>query len=682
MKLILSAIATHFLGTTFTYVMGIRNAGLWDIGHAVIPALPGLALTCNVITSIAPIVTGFAEKYMALEMYATLTCMRGLIMCFTILPSIHAVHLPLNMFIGHNRDLIFSGHTAFVASWILQRPTRLTLSYGAVHAVIMLAARQHYTIDVVLAWVFAYLVRRVPQTKISLRLALPEDDPGDLQKRVWVDELQQYRAGHQAPETNVTLVARNGDRLVGYISVSPPSSETSIDRHFGMQMTRDDEYEIRALTVHPGQRRRGIAKALMYAALRYVEASGGENIAILAREQVLGMYESLGFEPVPDGRVRVGGVRYVLARSSTASLRARFGDERPRADFSWDLPFDVERIGSCFHGGGTSLEALGATSFISADVLDAWYPPSPDVVGAVTTHLAESMHTTPPSGAPELTNAIATSRGVEANSILVGPGSSDLIYRCFIHWLSPESNVLLLDPTYGEYAHVLERVIGCKVTRYRPDGDPSVLETLAAGMDLVVIVNPNSPTGIWTDLTDVLPRLSAHRVWIDETYVEYAGANRSVEAFAATSMNTIVCKSMSKIYGLSGLRLAYLCASPMMLEAIRARTPPWNVSRLAQLAGVAAFTEGSRLYYESKIQETHGLRERMIDAMEALGITCFRGCANFIMFRVASPQEFVDACARRGVFIRTVDDASFVRVAVKDEVTNAAMIAVFKTLVL
>ena len=72
----------------------------------------------------------------------------------------------------------------------------------------------------------------------------------------------------------------------------------------------------------------------------------------------------------------------------------------------------------------------------------------------------------------------------------------------------------------------------------------------------------------------------------------------------------------------------------------------------------------------------------MIDAMEALGITCFRGCANFIMFRVASPQEFVDACARRGVFIRTVDDASFVRVAVKDEVTNAAMIAVFKSLVL
>jgi histidinol-phosphate/aromatic aminotransferase/cobyric acid decarboxylase-like protein len=72
-----------------------------------------------------------------------------------------------------------------------------------------------------------------------------------------------------------------------------------------------------------------------------------------------------------------------------------------------------------------------------------------------------------------LIETIARRRGVQPENILPGAGSSDLIFRALRHWLTPRSHALILDPTYGEYAHVLERVIGCTVDRLtlRPEND-------------------------------------------------------------------------------------------------------------------------------------------------------------------------------------------------------------------
>ncbi len=102
------------------------------------------------------------------------------------------------------------------------------------------------------------------------------------------------------------------------------------------------------------------------------------------------------------------------------------------------------------------------------------------------------------------------------------------MYLALRHWLKPSSRALILDPTYGEYAHVLERVIGCRVDRLelrRTDGYAVEPRHLAAQLrrdyDLVVLINPNSPTGKHIR-RDVLERLIAEapnqtRFWIDET---------------------------------------------------------------------------------------------------------------------------------------------------------------------
>jgi hypothetical protein len=165
---------------------------------------------------------------------------------------------------------------------------------------------------------------------------------------------------------------------------------------------------------------------------------------------------------------------------------------------------------------------------------------------------------------------------------------------------------LLLDPTYGEYAHILD-MIKCHVTKFALnetyDIDIQALRAASVGCDLVVLVNPNSPTGRWADLMAVLPHIAC-TVWVDETYIEFAG-DVSVETYAASSTNVIVCKSMSKVYALSGIRVAYACGSPIHFAAIKARTPPWNVSRLAQSAGIAALSNDSMSYYTARIKESH-----------------------------------------------------------------------------
>src|SRR5262249_7109819 len=139
---------------------------------------------------------------------------------------------------------------------------------------------------------------------------------------------------------------------------------------------------------------------------------------------------------------------------------------------------------------------------INADVLDAWFPPSPRVLAVLHEHLAWLLRTSPPTACDGFIETVASVRGVAPENVLPGGGSSDLIFRAFTHWVSPSSRVLILDASYGEYAHVLEQVIGCGVDRLglsRDDYYQVALERLETALadeyDLAVLVNPNSPTG-------------------------------------------------------------------------------------------------------------------------------------------------------------------------------------------
>ncbi len=530
---------------------------------------------------------------------------------------------------------------------------------------------------------------------------------------VYASELGQHRENSERrlsdglDADNAYIVARSGEALVGFISITRPGAHLSIDKYF----TRAElpfpidahTYEVRLLTVVEPRRRSHVAGLLMYAAFRWVDAHGGDRVVGIGRREVMKLYERSGLRRTGSTPTS-GAVTYELMHATVAELRERCAAERPLLDrlgaqTEWQLPFPFRRPEGCFHGGAF-FEGIGERfddlsrrhRVINADVIDAWFPPAPGVIEALQRELPWLLRTSPPVDCRGLVEAIAHARGVDPMHLLPGAGSSDLIFRALRHWLTSRSRVLLLDPTYGEYAHVLERVVGCTVDRLAlapAEGfavhEGRLVAALARGYDLAVLVNPNSPTGrhLPRERMEAILRTVPERtrVWIDEAYVEFAGPGESLERFAVVSKHVIVCKSMSKVYALSGARVAYLCAAAHQLEAFRAITPPWVIGLPSQVAAVRALEDPD--YYAARYRETSVLRDELGTMLRGVGIEPLPGIANFLLCRLppgAPPApDFVQACREQGLFIRDAGSMGaalgerFVRIAVKDSETNRRM---------
>jgi len=341
------------------------------------------------------------------------------------------------------------------------------------------------------------------------------------------------------------------------------------------------------------------------------------------------------------------------------------------------------------HGGdffaaiGVDLRTLErASDVVSADVLDAWYDPAPRILAAIRKDLEFLVRTSPPTHAEGLQTAISASRHVPESNLLVGSGTSSLMYACFPHLVNPGDKVVLLDPMYGEYRHIFENVIPCQVRSFELEAsegfevDVDRLAAFAQEAKLVVLVNPNSPTGRCVPLSqirrllDQLPAIT--RVWIDETYIDFLPGNESLEPFVAEDPRIIVAKSMSKFYSLSGLRLGYLAMESKLVDVLEVTNPPWSVGLLAQLAGILALEDP---YYEDRSVETRGLRSRLVGGLSALGLEVFPSDANFVLCRLpdGSAKDLVSRCAEVGVFLRDCGSISarfedrYVRIAVKPQ---------------
>jgi histidinol-phosphate/aromatic aminotransferase/cobyric acid decarboxylase-like protein/N-acyl-L-homoserine lactone synthetase len=565
-------------------------------------------------------------------------------------------------------------------------------------------------------------LRRESKSRFSVTLATIEDreEIYRIRHEVYASELGQHvensasRLQDKLDNYNSYVIVKVAGEVLGFVSITPPGKGPySLDKYFERDelpiQFHDKLYEIRLLTVLDSHRNRELSLLLIYTAYRWVEAHGGTHVVGIGRREVLQLYQRVGLQ-VAGPSVRAGVVTYDLMHAKIGRLAERakeYSDivERIESRTDWCLDFPMRKSAACFHGGAF-FDALGDTfktlerreSVINADVLDAWFPPAPAVMQALSEHLPWLLRTSPPTACEGLIRTIAKCRHVKDENILPGAGSSDLIFRALRQWLDKNSRVLILDPTYGEYNHVLERVIGCHVDRFQLSWDEDFrldmdrLDiALSAGYDLVVLVNPNSPTGQHVSreqLEPLLIRTSVQtRVWVDETYVDYVGSAQSLETFAASSENVIVCKSMSKVYALSGARVGYLCAGAHQLEALRAVTPPWVVSLPAQVAAVKALEDSG--YYTARCAETRTLREQLAGGLSALGWFVLPSVANFLLCELPADgldaSELIMLCREQGLYLRdpgsmgNMPSKQLVRIAVKDAETNQRMVDIIKS---
>jgi histidinol-phosphate/aromatic aminotransferase/cobyric acid decarboxylase-like protein len=567
----------------------------------------------------------------------------------------------------------------------------------------------------------------VPDKIIEISIASNTDRKKiyHLRHDVFSSELMQHSENElkilrdKLDDFNTYITAKINNEIVGFISITPPDENNySIDKYFNrtdLPFKIDDGlYEMRILTVVKAYRGKPIALALMWGAFRWIESNSGTGIMAIGRTKVLDMYTKLGFKAMGN-QIKSGKVMFELLYGNVKSLSTFIEDNYKQLFLKlekqciWNLKISFFKPTNCYHGG-TFFDAIGnqfdnlskRKKIINADVLDAWFNPSPKVIKELETHLSWICKTSPPTDCSGMATSIARLRGVKTKNILPGAGSSDLIFMAFREWLTPLSRVLILDPTYGEYAHVLENIIGCRVDRIHLIKDKNYVldsETLLSksknNYDLIVIVNPNSPTGQQISrkkLENAVKQIPiTTRIWIDETYIEYSGKNQSLEMFAVKSRNIIICKSMSKMYALSGLRSAYLCASAYQLEKLKSISPPWAVSLPAQIAAVIAMKDVE--YYEKCYEETHSLRNEFAKELTMINsIEVIQTIANFILCQLPktgpTAEVVVSKCKEKGLYIRDISNMGTsigkhtIRIAIKDRETNQRMLKILRQVLL
>lgn len=198
-----------------------------------------------------------------------------------------------------------------------------------------------------------------------------------------------------------------------------------------------------------------------------------------------------------------------------------------------------------------------------------------------------------------LVQAIATHEQVPASYILCGNGAADLIYT---YCAALRRTTVEPAPTFAEYGLGLAQV-GCRVERYflhqaqNFDLDERFLSFLEEKAGGGIPLHPNNPTGRLLPLPLlewILQGCAAWgaRVFLDECFLDLTEDGVSAKALLAAHPELLILKAFTKSYGMAGIRLGYcLCADSALLHRMASASQPWNVSSLAQSAGVAALTE-------------------------------------------------------------------------------------------
>jgi threonine-phosphate decarboxylase len=292
--------------------------------------------------------------------------------------------------------------------------------------------------------------------------------------------------------------------------------------------------------------------------------------------------------------------------------------------------------------------------------------------------------------AETLTKALAASHDLDPHSILVGNGSTQLIYL-LARVLAPQ-RALIVAPSFSEHAATLQRS-GAQINHVilRPPSFALSLErlqkTLTQGCDVLVLTNPNSPTGTLLPRAELeqVVRMCHHphtRLVVDEAFVDWV-EEASLKHQAEYSPHVVVLRSLTKFFALPGLRVGYLVAQPRLIARLRAQMEPWSVNAIAQeVARVclqdAAFPQRSRAFMERE-RTWLSAQLRTIE-----GLRPFPSHANFLLVKVTQPGVFAAEVVRRlaedNLLVRDCGNfvglgKRFFRVAVRTRSENRRLLA-------
>lgn len=302
---------------------------------------------------------------------------------------------------------------------------------------------------------------------------------------------------------------------------------------------------------------------------------------------------------------------------------------------------------------------------------------------------AEGVARYPDAASTALRAAIARSTGAEADCIIVGNGSEDLIGALFRAIIRAGDHVVTICPSFGlhEFGAL---TFGARVTKlpFEPGWSfpvEAMKAELRSAPRLLIFSSPSNPAGpaIREDEFRAIVDAAdpATLICFDEAYVEFIDPQHRFDALgilAASGKPHIVLRTFSKAYGLAGARVGYgIASAPAMIRALMKTRNPFGVNAMAAAGAIEALADTAHL--DRVLKDAATERARVADALAAKGYACAPSQTNFVFFDTRQPaHDFAEGLRRAGILIKAWQEAPFqtwARVTMGTAAENDAFLA-------
>lgn len=284
------------------------------------------------------------------------------------------------------------------------------------------------------------------------------------------------------------------------------------------------------------------------------------------------------------------------------------------------------------------------------------FGPSPMAIAAAERAL-KVAHLYPDGGCHDLRNKIAQTRGISADSVIIGNGSNEIIELLGHAFLRPGLEVVMGAQAFIVYK-LVAKMFGATPVEVPMPGYVHDLEAMAAAVTartrLLFVASPNNPTGMANseaDLLQLAENLPEHViVCFDEAYAEYLDQAPDLRQAIQAGRKVICLRTFSKIYGLGGLRVGYGYGDPEAIALLHRVRQPFNVNVVAQVAATAALSD---LEFVDKCREENAAgRQFLCEGLGELGLETFGGEANFVLCKVGDGKGVFEGLQRQGIIVR------------------------------
>ena len=310
----------------------------------------------------------------------------------------------------------------------------------------------------------------------------------------------------------------------------------------------------------------------------------------------------------------------------------------------------------------------GLEEYIKLNTNESPFPPSKAVLETIKAAANDSLRRYPDPAARKIREAYGSSRGIDPENIFVGNGTDEIFTLIFRGFIEPDGTAAFAYPSYALYS-TLAQMNGIKYDTVPLNKDFSYNMSLflKKKYDLVIIANPNNPTGTYCEVGALRAFLQKFKglLVVDEAYVDFYGGSAAelVDDFD----NVIVTHSMSKSYSLAGLRIGFAMASADIIRGLMKIKDSYNVDMLAAAGAVAALKDKRGFSYNTELVVSN--KEYLEESLKALGFEIVPSRANFIFVRhpgVAS-SELYERLKERKILVRHYTgpvESDYVRISV------------------